>query len=80
LLRAVLAGVFFHLMDWQELTALAIVGGTVTALMRSRLRKRRLSFQRHTHCGCSATPDTPPPSITFRARKGERPQIIVKTK
>jgi hypothetical protein len=69
-------------MDWQQLAALGIVGMTAALLFRSWLRRRRLkfSFQRDTHCGCStpASSSAPQPSIIFRARKGERPQILVK--
>jgi len=68
-------------MDWQQLASLGIVGVTAALLFSSWFRRRRIkfSFQRDTHCGCSAPdPSSRPPSIIFRARKGERPEIVVK--
>jgi hypothetical protein len=67
--------------DWQTVAALIIVALAATALLWARFRKRKFSFHRDTHCGC-ATPDqsTTHQSIVFHARKGERPQIIVKKK
>jgi hypothetical protein len=69
-------------MDWQETTALAITAGTAVAFVWARLRRRKFSFQRDTHCGCNAASSPAPVggSITFHARKGERPQVIVRTK
>jgi len=69
-------------MDWQQLAALGIVGVTAALLLNSWLRRRKLkfSFERDTHCGCG-TPSRSTgrqPSIIFRARKGERPEILVK--
>jgi hypothetical protein len=69
-------------MDWQQLASLGIVGVTGSLLVLAWFRRRRLkySFQRGTHCGCSSTKSfgNPQPSIIFHARKGERPQILVK--
>ena len=66
-------------MDWQQLVSLAIVGLAAAALLWSRFRPRKFSFQRDTHCGCSASGQAgPQQSIVFRARKGERPQVLVK--
>jgi hypothetical protein len=67
-------------MDWQQLAALAIVGITTALLLWSRFRPRRFSFERNTHCGCAASWQAPQHSIVFRARKGERPRVIVKMK
>jgi len=67
-------------MDWQQLVSLTIIGIAAVALLWSRFRPRRFSFARDTHCGCSAShPGAPGQSIVFRARKGERPQVLVKT-
>jgi hypothetical protein len=68
-------------MDWQELTALLIVAGTAATFAWARWRRRRFSFARDTHCGC-ASPENAAPgsSVVYRARKGERPQVIVKMK
>ena len=67
-------------MDWQELAALTIVVLTAATFLWSRFRRRRFSFERHTGCGCSAGHSASGQSITFHARKGERPQVLVKMK
>jgi len=64
-------------MDWQKFAALAIVAVTAGMFLQAKLRKRKFSFERDTHCGCSA-PTGSGGSIVFRARKGQRSQIIVK--
>jgi hypothetical protein len=66
-------------MDWQQLVSLMIVGAAAALLAASRFRRRRFSFERDTHCGCSAVPqNNPQSSIVFRMRKGERPEVRVK--
>ena len=68
-------------MDWQEATALLIVAGTAGVFAWARLGPRRFSFERDSHCGCAAqAPSGMTGSILYRARKGERPQVIVKMK
>ena len=67
-------------MHWQEATALLIVAATAALFARARLRPRRFSFQRDTHCGSAQTQSASAGSIVYRARKGERPQVIVKMK
>ncbi|MGD1083898.1 MAG: hypothetical protein ABSA47_04000 [Verrucomicrobiota bacterium] len=69
-------------MDWQKFVALAVVAGTAGAfLARALSRRRKFSFARDTHCGCgSASQSGPRNSILFHARKGERPQVILKMK
>ena len=68
-------------MDWQEATALLIVAATAAVFAWRKLRPRKFSFQRDTHCGCSSSvADQSPPSIVFHARKGERPQFTVRPK
>ena len=68
-------------MDWQEVISLLIVGIAASALLWGKFRRRRFNFQRDTHCGCSA-PGTSgnSGSIIFHARKGERPQVLMKMK
>jgi len=58
-----------------------IVAAAAAGLLWGLLRRRRFSFQRDTHCGCS-TPSRSARegSIVFHARKGERPRVIVKSK
>ena len=65
-------------MDWQQLAALAIVGIAAFLLLRSQLRPRGDCLSKTGPCGCSTTGSAPKGSIIFRARKGERPQVIVK--
>ncbi len=69
-------------MDWQQFAALGIVGVTVLLLLRGRFHRRKFSLQRDTPCGCSAAARSSPTqsTVTFRARKGGRPEIIVKIK
>jgi hypothetical protein len=64
-------------MDWQEVVALSIVAVTAGVFVWRRARRRKFSFQRDTHCGCSSN-SGPPPAVTYRARKGARPEVIVK--
>jgi hypothetical protein len=68
--------------DWQETTALAITAATVGAFVWARWRRRKFRFQRDTHCGCASANQSTPASgsIVFHARKGERPQIIMKAR
>ncbi len=68
-------------MDWQTLGSLLIVAATAGLLLWGRFGRRKFSFQRDTHCGCSAIPSSAPQStIVFRARKGARPEVLVKMK
>jgi hypothetical protein len=68
-------------MNWQEIVSLAIVGLSAALLMRGQFRRRKFSFERDTHCGC-LTPGKSytQNSILFQARKGGRPQVVVKMK
>jgi hypothetical protein len=71
----------FWEMDWQELISLLIVGVAAGALLWGKFRRRKFNFQRDTHCGCSAPGQSAPgSSIIFHARKGERPQVLMKMK
>lgn len=65
-------------MDWQQIAALAVVVTTALLFAQARLRRRKFSFERDTHCGCS-NPSTAS-TILFHARKGERPTVVVRTK
>lgn len=69
----------FLSMDWQQLVALAIVASAAGLLVRSRFQRRKFSFERDTHCGCAPSGvSARQGSIVFRARKGERPEVLVK--
>jgi hypothetical protein len=68
-------------MNWQQFVSLSIVAATAALLLRTRFRRRKFSFERDTHCGCAAARvHSAPPSVVYRARKGGRPEIIVKMK
>jgi hypothetical protein len=69
-------------MDWQQLVALTIVGITAAVLLWTRFRPRKFRFGRDAHCGCGCAASHPSsqPSVIFRARKGERPQMVVRMK
>jgi hypothetical protein len=66
-------------MDWQQLVSLLIVAFAAVLLLGRKFGRPRFSFQRDTHCGCAAVPQSAPQSsIVFRARKGQRPEVHVK--
>jgi hypothetical protein len=66
-------------MDWQQLVSLTIVSASAVLLLRAKFRPRKFSFQRDSHCGgCSHANTAPQHTIIFRARKGERPQVVIK--
>jgi hypothetical protein len=66
-------------MDWQQLVSLVVVASAAVLLVGSKFRRRKFSFERGTHCGCAAVQElSPQSSIVFRARKGERSQVLVK--
>jgi hypothetical protein len=66
-------------MDWQQLVSLVVVAAAAALLAGSKLRRRKFSFERNTHCGCTGVYESSPQSsIVFRARKGARPEVLVK--
>ena len=66
-------------MDWQQLVSLVIVASAAVLLVRSRFGRRKFSFERDTHCGCAAVQESSPQSsIIFHARKGARPEVVVR--
>jgi hypothetical protein len=71
-------------MNWQDLVAIAIVAATAGLLLWARFfRKRRFSFQRDTHCGCSGSGASNPnagKSIVFHARKDGDRKVIMKAR
>ena len=68
-------------MYWQQAVSLAIVALVAGLFLRERFRRRKFSFERDTHCGCSAGgPVSAKSSIVFLARKGSRPEILIKMK
>jgi hypothetical protein len=68
-------------MNWQQVAALVIVGLTAAIFLFSKFSRRKAGSGCGAGCGCSASSAAPPrESVVFHARKGERPQIIVKMK
>jgi hypothetical protein len=68
-------------MDWQQVSALGIVAATAGIFAWRKLHRRKVMFGADGHCGCGGkTSPAEKGSIVFRARKGERPQVIVKPK
>jgi len=69
-------------MNWQQVVSLLIVALAAGLLLWGRFRPRRFSFQRDTHCGCSAPRalSTQQSSIVFHARKGKRREVVVRMK
>jgi len=68
-------------MEWQQLVSVIIVAAAACGLLSRALRRRKFSFARDTHCGCSgggASSAGEQGSIVFHARKGCRPEVIVK--
>ena len=66
-------------MNWQQAVSLAIVASVVGLFLRGQFRRRKFSCERATHCGCSASGQSGTKnSIVFHARKGERPEVVVK--
>jgi len=74
---------YVGIVDWQQVTALGIVGLTAAILLWSKFKPRpaKFSLERDTHCGChSPGHSASRSSMVFRARRGERPQVVVKMK
>jgi hypothetical protein len=65
--------------NWQQAASLSIVAITAGLFVWAKLRRRKFSIDHDSHCGCSSggRGDTKS-SILYRARKGERPQVVVK--
>lgn len=70
-----------YFMGWQEISVFLIVAGTAGAFLYQRLRRRKSALSRTPPCCCpSAEQAAKGPSIVYRARKGERPEVVVKFK
>jgi hypothetical protein len=68
-------------MDWQEVVCVIIVAFTAGVFLWRLVRPRKFRFQRDTTCGCSSVHGPAPQhAVIFHARKGERPQVLVKIK
>ena len=72
-----------RLMDWQQLTALGVVAITAALFARNCFRPSRssrfpFSIAGGKKCGCFAGIGTPPPTVIYRARKGESLRVEVR--
>lgn len=68
-------------MHWQEIIALGVVATTAAIFaLRTVRRRKKFSFERDTHCGCSNVGNADKGSIVVEGRRGEAPQIRVKLK
>jgi len=66
-------------MDWQQAVSLCIVATTAVLLVGGGLRRRTIGSKRGNACGCAAAGSgVRGESMVFRARKGARPEIVVK--
>jgi hypothetical protein len=70
-------------MDWQQMLTLLIVAVTAGLFLWRNLRRKKFSFAKDTHCGCSSGSAPlgaigPKQTIQFRAKKGERPTVVLK--
>lgn len=65
-------------MEWQQAVSLAIVALTAVLFLREGLLRRKRSVRLCSGCGCSGTAPQGRVSVTYRARKGERPQVITR--
>ena len=66
-------------MNWQQVASLLVVAAVAGLFLREYLRRRKFSFSRDTHCGCSVRdPGADKSSIVFHARKGGRAEVTVK--
>ena len=66
-------------MDWQQIIALAIVAVTAGLMAWFRFRPRRWGHSHGACLGCSSMAGSVGrETVVLRARKGERPQIIVR--
>ena len=72
---------YVRFVDFQQSASLGVVALTVGLFARAKFRRRKFQLGRDTHCGCGTASEggsAAKSSIVYRARKGERPQIIVK--
>ncbi len=67
-------------MDWQEMAALSIVAVVWLGWIASLVRRHRLAARGGPVCHgcCSAGQAASAPTVVAKARRGERPVLIVK--
>ncbi len=68
-------------MGWQDWVALTIVTLTAATFVWVRFRPQKVRWMRRTLCSCVAESHSrSQESIIFRARKGARPEVVVRLK
>jgi hypothetical protein len=65
-------------MDWQQLTSLLIVAAAAWLLVRSKIRRGRFRAGQSAPCGCGIPQTAPRQTMVFRARKGSRPEVVIR--
>ena len=71
--------VYLEGVDWQQITALGIVALTGVLMLWHRFRSRRSGGGKPASCsGCAHSHAGPQPTVVYRARKGERPEITIR--
>lgn len=65
-------------MAWQEIAALSIVGVTAGVFTWRMVRPRSWTSKSRLGCSCAGARPGSMPNMVFKARKGERAQILVK--
>jgi hypothetical protein len=67
-------------MDWQQVTALSVVVLTAGLFGLARWRRsRKARLPCDSGCGCGSQAAPPRETVIYHARKGQRPEIIVKS-
>ena len=77
---AVKSWVYVKRVNWQQVVSLIIVAGAAAGLLWGVMRRRKFRFERDTHCGCATSAGEHQGSIVFHARKGQKPEVLVKMK
>jgi len=71
-------GGYYVGMAWQEIAALSIVGFTAGVFAWRLVRPRGFAKKNGFACSCAGASARSMPGMVFKARKGERVQILVK--
>lgn len=69
---------YCEFMDWQQIVSLGIVVSTAAWVVTRFFYRRHESTLGHCSCPSEGASSGSQNSIIFRARKGERPEIVVK--
>jgi hypothetical protein len=64
-------------LTWQDAVVVMVVLATVGAFLRAHQRRKRRRFAGG--CGCGDAAAGGGVSVTYRQRRGERPQVIIRS-